>query len=379
MKFGIENLKLFSVPLCLCGLSVLLSHPAHADDARDAVIVETLLKLKRQDLSTVKPETRNAALRHIDAHRGTTPERFVELVELFDVRDRTPELLRVVAEMPDDPAGISAARVLLKWGELDRLREIIDGDNERAASAAVRAVGATQHKAGLRVLADLAGNAERSTVLRSDAVRALGRGPAGERLLLALAADEKLSEELKPIAAAVMLISRDSAVREEASAHLRGFTSDTKLPPVTELVKQRGDPERGAAVYLKATCFTCHKVGEDTPGIDFGPALTEIGSKLARQALYESILAPSAGISFGYEGQLVTLKNGQQLLGYVASETDEQIVLKQMGGVSTPIKKSDIQSRQAQPQSLMPPNLHLLITEQELVDLVEYLASLKKK
>ena len=41
-------------------------------------------------------------------------------------------------------------------------------------------------------------------------------------------------------------------------------------------------------------CFTCHKSGDI--GIDFGPALTEIGDKLAREAMYVSIIDPNEAI-----------------------------------------------------------------------------------
>ena len=48
-------------------------------------------------------------------------------------------------------------------------------------------------------------------------------------------------------------------------------------------------------------------------------------------------------------------------------------------GAVTRYAKAGIKSRQQQPLSLMPPGLHLTIKEEELVDLIEYLASLKKK
>jgi putative heme-binding domain-containing protein len=368
LKFQISDLKLFSVPLCLCGF---LLSPAQADEARDALIVETLLKLERYDLSTVKPETRQAALRHIDTRGGT--QRYVELVELFNLRDRADSLRAMVIEKPDDPVGIAAARTLLRWGRRSDLQGLIEGADSRAASAAVRVLGATQNKQALELLGRLACDEQFSMPLRGDAVRALGRAPAGERLLLELLGDGKLPASLVPLAGSVLLVSRDAQVREQAARYAP--PASTARPPIRDLITRRGDPAKGVEIYVKATCIACHRVADQ--GIDFGPALSEIGSKLSREALYESIISPDAGISFGYEGVLITLASGQQLLGYIASETDGEIVLRQMGGVSTSISKPDIRARQPQTQSLMPPNLHLIITEQELVDLVEYLVSLR--
>ena len=55
------------------------------------------------------------------------------------------------------------------------------------------------------------------------------------------------------------------------------------------------------------------------------------------------------------------------------------MVVKGSTGAVTRHAKAGIKSRQQQPLSLMPPGLHLTIQEQDLVDLIEYLASLKKK
>ena len=125
------------------------------------------------------------------------------------------------------------------------------------------------------------------------------------------------------------------------------------------------------------TCARCHKVGDQ--GVDVGPALTEIGDKLPKEELYAAILDPSAGISFGYEAWLVTMKDGNVAFGIIESETPEEISVKGPTGVVTKHAKGNVKSRAQQTISLMPPGLHLTVNEKDLVDLVEYLASLKKK
>jgi hypothetical protein len=44
-------------------------------------------------------------------------------------------------------------------------------------------------------------------------------------------------------------------------------------------------------------------------------------------------LHPDAGISFGYEGWDIKLKDGTQLVGIVASKTETDVVLKMPGGI----------------------------------------------
>ncbi len=49
------------------------------------------------------------------------------------------------------------------------------------------------------------------------------------------------------------------------------------------------------------------------------------------------------------------------------------------GGIVQPIRKSDIKDRRVMKESIMPEDLQKGLTVQELVDLVEYLQTLKKK
>ena len=62
----------------------------------------------------------------------------------------------------------------------------------------------------------------------------------------------------------------------------------------------------------------------------------------------------------------------------ITSETSDELTVKSQTGVVTKVKKSEIASRQKLATSLMPLGLQLTMSTQELVDLVEYLSSLKK-
>ena len=139
-----------------------------------------------------------------------------------------------------------------------------------------------------------------------------------------------------------------------------------------------GDAKRGAEVFRRETvgCAKCHVVNGE--GIDFGPGLSEIGTKLGKDALYESILDPSAGISFGFEAWSVELKNGEEFFGLITSETGEEISVKLVGGAVNRIRKSDLARRQQSKLSIMPAGLQQTMTTQEFVDLIEYLSTLKK-
>ena len=109
----------------------------------------------------------------------------------------------------------------------------------------------------------------------------------------------------------------------------------------------------------------------------FGPELSLIGDKLSKEGLYRAILYPDEGVSYGYESTLVKLTDGSESMGIVASETADEIVLNLPGGAPITHSRTKIQETSASDKSLMP-FLAGSMTEQELVDLVEYLSSLKR-
>ena len=94
--------------------------------------------------------------------------------------------------------------------------------------------------------------------------------------------------------------------------------------------------------------------------------------------MYIAFMDPSAAISFGYEGVAVETKGGQKLIGYVASDGDEELAMKVPGGALVSIKRSDIKSKEALAVSLMPSALVATMSRDDLVNLVEYLITLKK-
>ena len=141
----------------------------------------------------------------------------------------------------------------------------------------------------------------------------------------------------------------------------------------------KGDIANGAKIFANASpgCANCHIV--NGRGIELGPNLSEIGTKLGKDALIEAILEPSSGVSFGFEAWNFALKNGDEAYGLIASETADEVAVKAVGGIITRLKKSEVESRQQSKLSIMPAGLQAAMTTQDLVDLVEYLASLKKQ
>jgi putative heme-binding domain-containing protein len=208
---------------------------------------------------------------------------------------------------------------------------------------------------------------------RASAATSLAATKEGGLLLLQLAAEQKLSKELTDLISEEIFRNPDLGVRALASQHFRRPSrTGEAFPPVAELLQRRGDPERGRQAFLSDTagCAQCHRYGE--AGSDIGPDLSVIRTKLDKAGLLDSILNPSAAIAFGYEAWLVTLKNGETYSGFILAE-GETVVLKEVSGERRALPGRDIASRQKQTLSIMPDNIALGLTPQELVDVVEFL------
>ena len=149
------------------------------------------------------------------------------------------------------------------------------------------------------------------------------------------------------------------------------------LPAFAELVKMRGEASKGQTVFMKAgTCANCHIV--NGAGKEVGPNLSEIGKKLSREAILESILFPSAGISHNYETYVLETKAGGLETGLLVSDTLDGVTLKGADGITRTFKRDAIESLRQSPISLMPADLHKALTPQDLADLVDYLLTLRE-
>jgi putative heme-binding domain-containing protein len=195
------------------------------------------------------------------------------------------------------------------------------------------------------------------------------------------AKEGKLAEDLKPVAASALRLVQYASLKNDIDALFPAPAAmgGKALPPISELVKLSGDAAKGRAIFerVESSCITCHRV--DDKGVDFGPALSEIGSKLPKEVLFDSIINPNAGISMGFETTQLALKGGGIGMGIVRSETNDDLVLALPGGVTQKFAKNTIKSREKLTTSMMPSGLNQALTQDDLVNLVEYLSTLKKK
>lgn len=289
-----------------------------------------------------------------------------------------------------------------------------------AKTAAVATLGALRSTDAVKALEGLL---KADARVRQDAIDALGeharRDPklpttdASVKVLTALFQDKGQDNPARLLAAAALAGSRPGTVwlldvetKKELPAELRSdigrLLRNTpyqdlrnkalvafpppakldlkKLPAIADLLKRTGNAAKGKEV-LAATvkndlqCMKCHTIRGFGGAV--GPDLSVIGKKVSKENLYESILQPSKAIADQFINWIIETKGGQALTGLIVEETPEYIVLRDANAKDTKLTKAEIESRAKSPQSIMPENLLALMTEDDLVDMVEYLFSLK--
>ncbi|MEI6343650.1 MAG: HEAT repeat domain-containing protein [Verrucomicrobiota bacterium] len=139
-----------------------------------------------------------------------------------------------------------------------------------------------------------------------------------------------------------------------------------------------GDPARGEMIYRRDSlgCVTCHAIGG--VGGKVGPDMTSIGASAQPDYLVESVLQPNVKIKEGYHSVVLSLKDGSEMVGTLARETPQEIVLRNAAGAEQPIPKADVAKREQGTASIMPAGLIDALNEQEQTDLFAFLARLGK-
>lgn len=193
----------------------------------------------------------------------------------------------------------------------------------------------------------------------------------GGRLLINLAAENKLSEELINGVSDAIFNNPEMEIRTLANEHFKKPGERTLSVP--EILALNGDSTEGENIFT-TKCTACHKNGKE--GYEIGPDLSSIGEKFGKATLLDAIINPNASIVFGYEPVMIQTKSGQAFYGFLLSE-GETTVIKDMTGKQIVIAPDDIESKEQMKTGIMPNAAALGLKEQDLADLSTYLLTLK--
>ncbi len=135
-----------------------------------------------------------------------------------------------------------------------------------------------------------------------------------------------------------------------------------------------GNASRGEGVF-KQVCSACHQVGD--LGKEFGPDLSDVGTRDDAEKIVRSILMPNDEIAKGYESVMLLDYDGMTHIGFILKEDGKSITLGIADGKEDTVEKDEVEIRKDMKSSSMPEGLVATIAPIELLDLVVYLKAQK--
>jgi putative heme-binding domain-containing protein len=146
-----------------------------------------------------------------------------------------------------------------------------------------------------------------------------------------------------------------------------------KFKTMKAKAEKPGDPVNGRKL-VEASCMICHQINNQ--GQRIGPDLSGAGA-MGIDGLLRNILQPNEQLESGYYRHDITLKDGTLASGFLSSEDQTRIILRQIGADDRAIPLDQIESHKVSKRSLMPEGLINGFTDPQVADLFAYLMSLK--
>ena len=301
---------------------------------------------------------------------------YIDLTERYNLQGEANSLLKMALERPEDDLARQAINLIFKFNKRDLVTQILNGNDSSKIISLMTAMSYTGDWMGMKQMQEIAVSKKYSDSLRRHALRMVGRSWGGGDMINELIQSDKLPATLIPAALEGIEGGPQKNIIIDAKQHLSNNSGAPKEPfDRDSVLALAGNAIKGVTIY-KNNCAICHLVKDE--GTDFGPKLTEIGSKLPKDALLDAIVEPSSGISFGYETTELVMKNGSSLRGLLSDKSATEFSMKLPGGTVNKVKTSEVKLEKKLPVSMMP-DLHETMSKQDMADLLAYLATLKKK
>ena len=228
---------------------------------------------------------------------------------------------------------------------------------------------------------DVISTAQYPLDFRRRALQLLAATSRGARQLLEMYRRKQLGADLVTEVTFLLHNHADRQIRAMARDEipLPRTAGGKKIADLNDVLSLAGDPKRGGELFHRqgnSTCSGCHRV--QGVGNWVGPDLSSIGIKYGKRELLYHILNPSGAINYSYVSYSIVLDDGRVLSGLIADETADHVVLKTAQGRRIEIPSAEIELKQAQNISIMPANIAETMTQQDLADLIAYLATLRQ-
>jgi putative heme-binding domain-containing protein len=199
-----------------------------------------------------------------------------------------------------------------------------------------------------------------------------GAGPALQQPTLRRVADDEGLVLLlrKGVPGAMPGAEGSNAPRRvwQAAAYVRSLGRvASETPP--------GNPERGADLYRRRACGTCHVVKGE--GRALGPDLSAVGDQRGLAYLREALVEPEAKVPDGHVTVTVRPRRGKAVRGVRVDEDVFGIHVRDTSGALHHFRKAELDVLEREVGASLMPAYGGLLSPAEIDDLVAYLAGLR--
>lgn len=303
---------------------------------------------------------------------------YIQLTDQYQLKTESTKLLQLALDKAGEDISVEAMQLQMKFEGDKMLRTIVKGKDTARAAKLLQAISKVNTAPAIDILQEVILSSSYNKTLRFAAAGYIGKSYRGEDRVIQLLQTKQLPAEFISVTVESLKDGTRANIYTKALTFLPGATakvSENKNVTMNDLLALPTNIKKGLRVF-RTNCGICHMVNDE--GKDFGPRLSEIGDKLAKQGLLEAIVTPSAAVSFGYETAELILKDGSSAMGIITSKTAKEINMKFPGGSVLKFNASDVKTIKKPKESMMPA-LHESMSRQELADLLAYLSSLKKQ
>jgi putative membrane-bound dehydrogenase-like protein len=191
-------------------------------------------------------------------------------------------------------------------------------------------------------------------------------------------------------------VSSSDAATRDAATYARGRLDAVAAKPAADATADRptvgsipyddlagrlsgiaGDVALGRRLFTQVGCAVCHTTAASEP--EKGPFLGGISTRYSKAEIIESILRPSAKVAQGFATHVFTMADKRQLSGFVVREGQDDVVMRDLTGAETTLRKAQITDRRVSEGSVMLQGLVDSLTLQEFASLLAFLESTSAK
>ncbi|MBX7209610.1 MAG: c-type cytochrome [Verrucomicrobiaceae bacterium] len=291
-----------------------------------------------------------------------------------------PEVLVERITNPKTPARLKGYALRLtppthKALTLDMLREFANSSDDVLQLEAVRTLAARPSKEAHALLFEIVRDDTRPVRVRADAIAGLNTSDDKDYMAYLVRLSATSSEPSLRSEALRVYRHSSFAPPPEPAPQRPPFDQTEAWLKLIDSLPGKADPEAGRRLFFNtkvATCASCHR--HSGRGNVVGPDLTLVAQQGDRLAILRSILEPSREVAPQFYPSQVKLKDGTDFIGILLRSSSTE-VFRDLTGKEKSFPQTDIVSRVELKTSLMPPGLVMTMTDEELRDLLAFLAS----